>query len=88
MQRRPENWHEIGTERIRLLVEFVCSVYGLSHAELADALGKNRGWFTRYLNGSIADWGAMTLFGLVEMCAAIDGKMLLDWLTVEDSTSN
>lgn len=79
---------EIGTERMRMLTDFACSVYGLSHAELADLLGVNRGWFTRYYNGTIGNWGAQTLFSIVKMCAAIDRKRLLEWLTIEDSASD
>ena len=88
MAKQNDNLQEIATERIRRLVDFVADVYGLSYAELADALGINRGWFTRYRNGSIGDWGCKALFGLIDMCAAIDSKMLFDWLIPEGLTSD
>lgn len=74
----------LGTERINALVGFVCYAHGLTHHELADKFGIDRGWFTRCLKGGISMWPWTAVIGLVNLArSASDGKAL-EWLTADD----
>lgn len=75
--------YELGTERLNQLTDFVCSMYGLSYAELADELGVNRGWFTRMRNGGFCEWRYGAVIGLIGMATRIDRKMLFKWVCVD-----
>lgn len=79
-----EQLFEIGTERINMLLDFVASVHNLTYNEVADKLGINRGWFTRYRNGGFDKWGASAVFGVVHMLFETSPEMVFDWLTAED----
>ena len=86
VERMPEETEKISTERISMLTNLVCSAYGLSYDELADRLGVNRSWFTRYRNGGIRKWSSAAVVNLVDMAAAVDSDSILRWLFVEDSS--
>ena len=86
VDRMPEETEKIATERINMLTDLVCSAYGLSYNELADRLGVNRSWLTRYRNGGIRQWSSAAVVDLVDMAAVLDGDSILKWLFVEDSS--
>lgn len=85
MRTTREDFDTIGTERINLLTDFVCSVYGLNNHELADKLGVNRGWLTRMRKGSIGDWSYLTVTGIAELALNIDAERLFAWICCEET---
>ena len=70
MNRETEN------KRIETLIEYLCIAYQTDYNGLADLIGCNRGWFTRYRNASFGDKGVNTTMELVKLAANVSGKRL------------
>lgn len=79
--------YAIETERINLLADYVCSSYGLTYHELADALGVNRGRFTMMRKGGFGQWGFGAVVGLIKLAAKIDDRTLFGWIFDERQTT-
>ena len=82
-----ERIYEVGTERVNLLTDFVCGVYGLSYLELADKIGVYRPHFARMLNAGLNGWGVNTLFKVVDLAAQVDSHMLMAWIFDEQDAN-
>ena len=70
-------------EFMGVLVEYVCYAYQVDYNGLADMLGIDRGWFTRYRNAEFSNKGAGTTFKLIELAANVSQKQLIGVLFEE-----
>lgn len=76
-------WNDEATKRLNMLIDLVCSAYGLDYNGLADAIGVNRGWFTRYRNGGMRKFGFMAVVRIVDMAGNLTRNELLPWVFVK-----
>lgn len=74
---------ERSNEFISIIIEYLCRAYQTDYNGLADMIGCNRGWFTRYRNAEFGQKGFDTTFALVKLAESVSGKQLLDVLLGE-----
>ena len=74
---------ETANKRIETLIDYLCFAYQTDYNGLADLIGCNRGWFTRYRNASFGDKGVNTTMELVRLAANVDGKRLFSAVFAE-----
>lgn len=72
--------HEESNEFMAVIIEYLCRAYQTDYNGLADLIGCNRGWFTRYRNADFLDKGVNTTMALLELAANVNRKQLFDAL--------
>lgn len=74
-------------EIMKTVIEYVCYTYRVDYNGLADMLGMNHGWFTRYRNADFEDKGFNTTFALIRLAASVNEEQLVMALSDEERAS-
>ena len=68
---------EQSNEFMNDIIEYCCRAYRVDYNGLADLIGCNRGWFTRYRNAEFGKKGHDTTVAILKLAADVDVKRLL-----------
>ena len=69
-------YDENSNELMTVIIDYCCPAYQTDYNGLADLIGCNRGWFTRYRNAEFGKKGVNTTFKLIELATNVDRKQL------------
>lgn len=75
--------YEQSNEFLNIIIEYLCRAYQTDYNGLADLIGMNRGWFTRYRNAGYLDKGVNTTMALLKLATSVDMKQLMNVLFSE-----
>lgn len=68
---------EHANKTIAALIEYLCVVHKTDYNGLADLIGCNRRWFTRYRNAEFRKKGAATTLKLINLATSVSRKQLV-----------
>ena len=65
-------YNEDSNEFMSVVIDYLCRAYQTDYNGLADLIGCNRGWFTRYRKADFGKKGCVTTMALLKLAANVE----------------
>ena len=69
--------YEIANRYVDTLIDYCCMAYQVDYNGLADMIGCNRGWFTRFRKASFGEKQSTIVISIVRLAEKVNGAQII-----------